>query len=210
MESLSRLRNPYVLIVLFLLLLADIGGIVHAFRAHGTRDGIIALILPPYGLYRGVESISHRTLTETEVAELSQSDDGRRELVQGLQIKPDVWEALLAFIAEHRTHELKTTMEETGGTVYDITATVPPDGPITLTIQSRSNADLTISMTDADRDQRPEMLRIVKQVNGQPEVHDTPIDKYTSADASQFLFAWSLAWGTIAEEQQAKANAPSS
>ena len=201
--TLSPFRRPYIIVLMAIFMMADIGGIAHAFRLHGRRDGIIALVLPPYGLYRAVESLRHPRQLDT--ATMVQTSQGRRELSQGLRIKPDVWTVLLNLITIQSDHSLRTTMDE-GGAIYDITVTVPPAGLMTLTIQPKNDKNLTISMTDENRDQTPEMLKIVKTVNGKPEIHDTPIEKFSAEDSSQFLLAWALAWGTIAEERQAAAH----
>ncbi len=195
------LTRSYAAVLVVLLVLADAGGVVHAFRMHSQKDGILALVLPPVGLYRSVESLMHRRPVSD--AELVKTAEGRMELRRELRIKEEVWTALLNLIATKKDHMYATTMEEGGG-VFDVTVTVPPAGPITLTVQPQTDKNLTISMTDENRDQTPEMLKITKTVDGKPEVHDTPIDKFTSEDSSQFLLAWSLAWGTVAEEQQVK------
>lgn len=204
----SLLHHPYVLVVLLVLAVVDIGGIIHASREHGPRATAIAIILPPYGLYRAVESLGHaRTLTDEDVAKLMQSDAGRRSLAGEIQLKPEVWEALINLVTVQKNHEIRTTMVE-GGVPYDVTANVPAEQPVTLTIQAQSTPELVITMIDEDRDQTPDTLRIVKQVDGKPEVHVTPLKKYSDDDASQFLLAWSLAWGTIAEEQKARVQPP--
>ncbi len=195
-------RNKYVLVVLCLLLVADIGGIVHAFESHGTRNGVIAIVFPPYGLYSIVESVSHPK--KMDVATLAKTDEGRREISKGFTIKPNVWVALLEQIAAQKTQSVSTTINEQG-IPYDVTATVQATGPVTLTIQPPDNKNITIAMIDENRDQVPEMLKIVKMVDGKAEVHNTPIDKYSSEDASEFLLAWTLSWATIAQEQQAAA-----
>ncbi len=198
----SLLRRPYVLVLIVLLVAADIGGVVHAFRAHGRNDGIIALVLPPYGLYRAGESLTHHTsLTDADVEALSKTPEGRGSLTAGLKLKPEVWTALIGMVEAQPSHQIKTTMEETG-VPYDITADVEPNGPVTLTIQSRSNTDLEIGMIDMDRDQNPDTMKIVRQVNKKPEVHVTPLSKFSPDDATEFVLAWSLAWGTIADEQK--------
>ncbi len=202
---LSFLRRPYVLVLIALIALADVSGIIHSFRMHGTKDGVIALALPPYGLYRAAEGVMHQSpFTDADVEKLAQTEEGRDALRQALHLKPEVWGALLGFIGNDKNHEFRTSMEETG-VPFDITAGVPASGPVTLTVQPRQTPDLTIIMTDEDRNQEPETLTITNMVNGTSEVHDTPIAKYNSDDASQFLFAWSLAWGTIAEELKAQA-----
>lgn len=188
-------------VLIILLVLADAGGVVHAFRMHSRKDGILALILPPVGLYRSVESLMHRRPVSD--AELVKTAEGRMALRRGFQIKADVWTALLNLIAAQKVHQFRTTMEE-DGSVFDITVTVPATGPITLTVQPQNDKSLTISMTDDDRNQTPEMLKITKIVNGKTEVHNTAIDKFSSEDSSQFLLAWSLAWGAVAEDQQTK------
>ena len=200
MTFLPLLRRPYVLVLIILIILADIGGVVHAFRKHGNTDGTIALVLPPYGLYRAVESVMHQdALTDTDLELLSQTPEGRTSLIGRLRLKPEVWEALLGFISNDMNQEFRTSMHETG-VPFDIIATVPAVGPVELTIQGRDTPDLTIIMVDANRDQEPESLRIIKRVDGKDEVHETPLVKFSTDDSSQFLFAWSLAWGTIAEE----------
>ncbi len=192
-------HRPYVLVVIVLIALADIGGTVHAFRMHGKKDGVIALVLPPYGLYRAVEGILHRApLTDADMEQLSQTPEGRSALADQLRLKPAVWEALLGYIANDKKQVFTTSMQETG-VPFDITANVPAIGPVELTIQGQQT-DLTIVMVDANRDQEPESLRIIKLVDGKQEIHETPLAKFSTDDSSQFLFAWSLAWGTIAEE----------
>lgn len=204
----SLLRRPYVVLIALLLLAADVGGIVHAFRRHGTRDGVIALALPPYGLYRAGEALGHpRVIGREEAVELAQSDDGRRTLATHFRLKPKVWGGLLDLVMRQKNHQLQTVLDE-GGMLYDATATVPPEGPVELTITTQGKTDLTITVIDADRDQKPDALRVVKQVNGKPETHEAALDTYTSDEASQFLLAWALTWGTIAEEQKAAATQP--
>ncbi|NOS67685.1 MAG: hypothetical protein HOO67_04960 [Candidatus Peribacteraceae bacterium] len=194
------LRRPYILVLLVLLLGLDAWGAVHAFRSHGNTDGIIAVAVPPYGLYRGVESAVHKKqLTDADIQRLSQSDEGRLELAQGMHLQPDVWETLLALIAEQKTHAISTVMEE-AGMEYDITAAVEETGPVTLTIRGKEATELSIDMIDEDRDQEPESLRITKQVSGKPDIHLTALSDYDAGDSSQFLLAWALAWGTIADE----------
>ncbi|MSR86972.1 hypothetical protein EXS70_02255 [Candidatus Peribacteria bacterium] len=206
MVTLPRfLSNPYALVVLFLLVVADISGIAHGFRVHGSRDGTIAIVLPPYGIYRAVESLAHPG--EIDPVVLAESETGRRTLTAGLEIKPEVWTALLNLIAAQPNHSLTARMEEEGGVNYNITVTVPTTGPILLTVKPEQSIDkLVIEMSDSNRDQTPERIKVTKMVNGKEEVHDTPIEKFSTDDSSQFLLAWSLAWGTIAEEQKAKAN----
>lgn len=197
---LSFIRRPYVIVAIVLLVLADAAGVVHAFRAHGTRDGVIALVLPPYGLYRAVESVIHRSpLTEEDIARMEQTADGRRELFEAFHLRPEIWEVLLDLIGEQKNHAYTTTMDQMGIT-YDVTATAPPDGPVSITVTTPGNTDLIITMSDENRDQEPEMLKIIKKVDGKTETHDTPIADYSDDDGSQFLLAWSLAWGTIVEE----------
>lgn len=199
-DILQLLRRPYILVVIGLIVFADAWGVVHAFRAHGAKDGIIALAVPPYGLYRAVESVVHKnTLTDADIARMSQTADGRQELAEGMRLRTDVWETLLALIEEQKTHAVSTTLEE-GGRAYDVTATVEETGPVTLTIQGKGSTDLSIDIIDEDRDQEPESLRTTKKVNGKPEVHLSALKSYSSSDSSQFLLAWVLAWGTIAEE----------
>ncbi len=199
------LRNPHVLIPLLLLVLADVGGIVHALRAHGRKDGAIAIVLPPYALYRSIESVRHPEVLDP--AAMAKTDAGRRKLRKELQIKPDIWDALIRLVNVQKQNTMHSTMQDSGA-LFDIAVTVPQTGPISLTIQPRSDPNLTIVMTDADADQTPEILQITKVVNGKPDIYNTEITKYASEDASQFLLAWSLAWGTIAEELKAKVIQP--
>lgn len=206
----SLLRRPYVVLIALLLLAADVGGIVHAFRRHGSRDGVIALALPPYGLYRAGEATGHpRIIGREEAVTLAQSDDGRRTLAAHFRLKPKVWEGLLDLVMRQKNHQLQTVLDE-GGMLYDATATVPPEGPVELTITTQGKTNLTITVIDADRDQKPDTLRVVKQVNGKPETREAALDTYTSDESSQFLLAWALTWGTIAEEQKAKVVKPAS
>lgn len=195
-------RNPYVVVVALVLLLGDAVGIVHSFRAHDAMDGAIALLVPPYGVYRAVESVAHPKGIDAGV--LSQTDEGRRQLTQGLQIKEKVWVALLELVTAQQNSSISTVMHENNGAAYDITVTAPATGALSLLIQPQNDKNMSITMTDANRDQTPETIKITKQVNGSAEVHETPIDKFPSDDASQFLLAWSLAWGTVAEQQQAR------
>lgn len=204
--SLSFWRNKYVLVVLCLLLVADIGGILHIFRTLGTRNGIIAIVFPPYGIYNVVGLVTQPRKVDVEA--LAKTDEGRRELTKEFTIKPNVWVALLEQIAAQDTHSVTTTISEQG-IPYDVTASVQATGPVTLTIQPPDNKNITITMIDENRDQVPEMLKIVKMVDGKAEVHNTPIDKYSSDDASEFLLAWTLSWATIAQEQKAAAQAES-
>ncbi len=205
--KLPTLRSPYLLVLLLLLVFADIGGVVHAFRRHGRGDGAIAIVLPPYGLYRAVEALQHPQNLSPE--EMAKTDYGRRELAKGLHLKPEVWDGLLRLVNVQKNQTIRSTMEDSGIT-FDIAVTVPATGAISLTIQPQTDTKLTIGMTDENRDQTPEMLQITKVVDGKPEVHNTEIAKYASEDASQFLLAWTLAWGTIAEEQKAAVVQPTS
>ena len=125
-------------------------------------------------------------------------------MIDALKLKSDVWDALLLQVTAQEHNQIRTKMQETG-VPYDIIAIVPPTGPVTLTVQSRNDPNLTISMIDTNRDQALDALRIVKKVNGKSAEHMTPIENFSTDDASQFLLAWSLAWGTIAEEQKAAA-----
>jgi len=34
-------------------------GVYHSFAKHGPIDGFFAVVIPPYGVYRGAESIWH-------------------------------------------------------------------------------------------------------------------------------------------------------
>ena len=45
-------------------------------------------------------------------------------------------------------------------------------GPVELMIQSKSDANLKITIVDADRDQVPDSLKIVKTVDGKPTALD--------------------------------------
>jgi hypothetical protein len=149
-----------------------------------------------------------RPLSDEEIGQLAESDEGRRQLAEGYTLRPEVWDALTALIAEQKTHELKTTMEESGVT-YNVTMHVEKTGPAILNIQSQIDKTLNIAMIDTDRDQKPETLKITKTVNGKPETHETPIAQFASGDASQFLLAWSLAWGSLAEQERSAVVPPS-
>lgn len=175
-----RLKDPYVLIA-----------------------AAVSVLALAFGIYYYASS-TPREWSPDELAEMAQTEDGRREIADSLRIRPEVWSALVELVNAQPTHQLKATMEESGIT-YDVTAMVAgkDTGPVELLIQSRNDADLKITMIDADRDQSPEMLTITKTANGKVETHETPIEKYSSEDASQFLLAWALAWGTIAEEHRA-------
>ncbi len=198
-------RHPYAIVLLILLLLSDIGGVLHAFRMHGARDGVIALVLPPYGLYRGVEALTHKTmLTEADAVQLTETDDGRRSLSHTLTLTNTAWKALLKFIESQPGHMLKSTMKE-GGTTYNVTLDVQPkNGPVTITIETQTNAALTIAMIDTTRSQQPDIIRTTKHIKNLDDVHTTPLAKFSSEDGSQFLLAWSLALGTIVQEHQAE------
>ncbi len=199
-------RRPYASILLAILLAADAGGVVHAFRRHGWRDGTIALVFPPYGVYRGTEALMHRAdLTENEAVALSGSDSGRRGLSADLQLTKTAWTSLLALIESQPQHEMRSSMQESS-TVYDIVATAEPGGPATLTIRNTADKNLTIALLDPKRTQTPETVVITKKVKGADEIHTTPLAKFSSDDASQFLLAWSLAWGTLAQEHQSELN----
>jgi hypothetical protein len=201
MDVIAFLRRPYVLAAIALIVLADAAGVFHAYKSHGAKDGSIALIAPPYGLYRSVEWVMHkRQLTEEEIVQLSQSPDGRLELAANMMLKQKVWELLTALIAEQKTKSYSTIMEE-GGVSYDITAVSSATGSIQLSIRGRDTTGLSVEMIDEDRDQEPETLLITREEAGKkPEVHTTPLARYGIEESSQFLLAWSLAWGTIAEE----------
>jgi hypothetical protein len=205
----KRRTGRHALMLGALLLLADIGGIVHSFRMHGVRDGIVAIVLPPLALYRSVESLGHRSmLTEADVKTMVESDSGRREIAAGLVLKPEVWSGLLALVSVQESHMISSTMQELG-TVFSVTVSTGKTGPVTLSIRGENEKDLLISMVDDNRDQTPEVLRIVRTVNGKPEEHVTPLEQFSSDESSQFLLAWRLAWGTIAEEQKARAQGTS-
>lgn len=201
MNLLSSIFRPsYVIAIVLLMLTADGWGVSHAFRMHGKNDGVVALVLPPYGLYRAAEATTHRKpLTDDDMERLSLTENGRDVLTRQLRLEPQVWDALLGLIGNDLKHEFRTTMKETGAP-FEITANVPDAGPVELVIQGGDNPDLKIVMSDADRDQQPETLTITKMTQGKQEVRETPIAKYNSDDSSQFFFAWALAWGTIAEE----------
>ena len=47
------------ILLLVTLTVADAVGVVHAYKKHGTLDAIIALSVPPWGIWRGVESLWH-------------------------------------------------------------------------------------------------------------------------------------------------------
>ena len=151
-----------------------------------------------------------KTLTDADIDVLVQTDAGRRTVAEGFHLIPVVWSTLLDLIMVQKTHSINATVTQQGVT-YAVMATVPSsDGPVSLSVQSELQKEMTITMIDVDRDQQPDMLHIVKMVKGKPEVHDTPLERFSSDDASQFLLAWSLAWGTIAQEQRARVAQPTS
>ncbi|MBI2636297.1 hypothetical protein HYW84_03150 [Candidatus Peregrinibacteria bacterium] len=194
------LRRPYILALAVLIVLSDAVGVVHSYRMHGKKDMMIAVALPPYGVYRAAEAVTHRKpLTDDDIERLSHTRDGRDMLTRQLRLSPAVWNALLGLIGNDLKHEFRTTMKE-ADVPFTITANVPDSGPVGLMVQGGGDPDFKIVMSDADRDQRPEKLTITKMMEGKPEVRETTIEEYNPDDASQFLFAWALAWGTIAEE----------
>lgn len=178
---------------------------MHAWRAHGKLDAAIALILPPYGVYRGIEGmVGHRQMTDEDIATIAETEDGRRALSAQLLLKPEVWTAVLAGIEREPTHEHRTTMEESGQQI-EVYATVSAQGPATVSIVSPGGQEgLLLTIVDADRDQSPEAVRIRKTVNGVQSEQETALTSFTTADASQFQLAWSLAWGQIAQERNGR------
>lgn len=194
------LRRPYFLALTALIVLSDAAGVVHSYRMHGKKDMMIAIAFPPYGVYRAVEAAVHRKpLTDDDVERLSHTRDGRDMLTGKLRLSPAVWNALLGLIGNDLKHEFRTTMNE-ADVPFTITANVPDSGPVGLMVQGGGDPNFKIVMSDADRDQRPEKLTITKMMEGKPETRETTIEEYNPDDASQFFFAWALAWGTIAEE----------
>lgn len=47
------------ILLLIIFTVADVVGIVHAYKKHGTFDAFMALSVPPWGIWRGIESLWH-------------------------------------------------------------------------------------------------------------------------------------------------------
>jgi hypothetical protein len=200
-----RLRSPAAILLIVIIAAADIFGVIHAFRVHGTMDGTIATVLPPYGLYRAGEAF--RKHAPRDAAQVAETAAGRNELAETFALRPEVWNQLLVEIGRQRGAKYSTTMNEAGLT-FDIVGAVNTEGAV-LSIRGRSAGDASIDMIDADKDQHPETIRVAQMgANGKATAtQSVAIESIGDEDRSQFLLGWTLAWGQIAGEFKQAADA---
>jgi len=67
-NSKSTIVGVIYLAASILLFFFLISGMFHACKKHSTIDGVASIVIPPWGIYRGIESFSHENTNAEEVA----------------------------------------------------------------------------------------------------------------------------------------------
>jgi hypothetical protein len=95
-------------IIIALLFLPYPAGIYHSYNYHSKLDLLASIFIPPYGYYRGIETLWHdHKENETEKNEKSNSDSNEKDTEDKIRIETQ----LIAFLAQQSVDKKTTAID---------------------------------------------------------------------------------------------------